>query len=98
MDRRRWLLSAAGLLIGAPTLAEAASPAAANASGIAGKWTYRSFHNRPALVDGDPEKALRLIFAEAFFTFEIDGTLRTVISSIMRRRIGLSWAIGKPPV
>jgi hypothetical protein len=74
VDRRRWLLSTAGLLIGAPALSKAASPAAGDASGLAGKWTYRSFHNRPALVDGDPQKALRLIFAEAVFMFQIDGT------------------------
>ena len=74
MDRRRWLLRAAGLLIGAPAFARAASPAAGDASGLAGKWTYRSFHNSPALLDGDPQKALRLIFAEAVFTFEIDGS------------------------
>jgi hypothetical protein len=74
MDRRACLLSAAGLLVGAPALAQGASPAPADASGLTGKWTYRSFHNRPALVDGDPQKALRLIFAEAVFTFEINGT------------------------
>ncbi len=42
---------------------------------LAGKWTYRSFHNDPAPVADDPktaaEKALALIFAEAVFTFEI---------------------------
>lgn len=74
MDRRRLLLSTAGLLVAAPALVRAVSPAAADVSELAGKWTYRSFHNRPALVDGDPQKALRLIFAEAVFTFEIDGT------------------------
>src|SRR5882762_8298767 len=45
------------------------------ASSLAGKWTYRSFHNNPTLVADDPntaaEKALALIFAEAVFTFEI---------------------------
>jgi hypothetical protein len=41
---------------------------------IGGKWTYRSFHNDPAPVDGDPNKALGLIFAEAVFTFEIAYT------------------------
>ncbi|MCA6121184.1 hypothetical protein J6500_04585 [Bradyrhizobium sp. WSM 1704] len=41
---------------------------------ISGKWTYRSFHNDPAPVGDDAEKALRLIFAEAEFTFEISGT------------------------
>ena len=42
---------------------------------LAGKWTYRSFHNNPAPVADDPntapQKALALIFAEAVFTFEI---------------------------
>ncbi|HET9537970.1 MAG TPA: hypothetical protein VFP43_21925 [Mesorhizobium sp.] len=42
---------------------------------LAGKWTYRSFHNDPVPVADDPktaaEKALALIFAEAVFTFEI---------------------------
>lgn len=37
----------------------------ATASALSGKWTYRSFHNRPALVGQDGDKALRLIFAEA---------------------------------
>src|ERR1700682_4594915 len=44
-------------------------------SSLAGKWTYRSFHNNPAPVGDDPntaaDKALALIFAEAVFTFEI---------------------------
>ncbi|WFU54501.1 hypothetical protein QA639_33565 [Bradyrhizobium pachyrhizi] len=74
MDRRRLLLSAAGLLVATPGLVQAASPPAVGVSVLAGKWTYRSFHNRPALVDGDSQKALRLIFAEAVFTFEINGT------------------------
>ncbi|MCZ4093456.1 hypothetical protein [Sinorhizobium psoraleae] len=39
-----------------------------------GKWTYRSFHNRAVLVAGDPQQALRLIFAEAVFTFEVTDT------------------------
>jgi len=42
---------------------------------LAGKWTYRSFHNDPTPVADDPktaaEKALDLIFAEAVFTFEL---------------------------
>jgi hypothetical protein len=42
----------------------------ASASAIAGKWTYRSFHNNPSPVGDDPRKALSLIFAEAAFTFE----------------------------
>jgi hypothetical protein len=38
--------------------------------GIEGKWTYRSFHNRSEPVGDDAEKALKLIFAEAEFTFQ----------------------------
>jgi hypothetical protein len=49
--------------------------AASGSQGLAGKWTYRSFHNNPAPVTDDEktaaEKALALIFAEAVFTFEI---------------------------
>jgi hypothetical protein len=41
---------------------------------LAGKWTYRSFFNNPAMVGDDPQKAYDLIFAEATFTFEISGT------------------------
>jgi hypothetical protein len=44
---------------------------------LAGKWTYRSFHNRPALVDGDAKEVLKLIFAEAMFTFHIKGNALT---------------------
>ena len=57
------------------TLAQAPSPAPAYATSdssvLAGTWTYRSFHNDPAPVGRDPNKALDLIFAEAVFTFEI---------------------------
>jgi hypothetical protein len=41
---------------------------------LAGKWTYRSFHNNPAPVGDDPNKALNLIFAEAVFAFEIPSS------------------------
>ena len=41
---------------------------------LAGKWTYRSFLNDPAMVGDDPQKAYDLIFAEATFTFEVSGT------------------------
>lgn len=45
---------------------------------IAGKWTYRSYRNDPALVGDDAQKALGLIFAEAIFTFDlVDGTALT---------------------
>jgi hypothetical protein len=53
----------------------------AGSNDLAGKWTYRSFHNDPAPVGRDPAKALLLIFAEAEFTFEVvsDTELRGVI-------------------
>ena len=40
---------------------------------ISGWWTYRSFHNNPALVGNDAQKALGLIFAEATFRFELQS-------------------------
>src|SRR5882672_7912242 len=40
---------------------------------LAGKWTYRSFHNDPAMVGDDKQKALDLIFAEATFTLYVSG-------------------------
>ncbi|MER9228942.1 hypothetical protein NKI39_25580 [Mesorhizobium sp. M0664] len=39
-------------------------------SDLAGSWTYRSFINNPDMVDGDPQKAIDLFFAEAEFRFE----------------------------
>ncbi|WP_245277130.1 hypothetical protein [Rhizobium sp. CF080] len=39
-------------------------------SELVGEWTYRSFRNDPDPVDGDPQKALDLFFAEAEFRFE----------------------------
>ncbi|MER9107500.1 hypothetical protein NKH95_26695 [Mesorhizobium sp. M0848] len=39
-------------------------------SAIVGTWTYRSFHNNPDPVNGDPQKALDLFFAEAEFRFD----------------------------
>lgn len=55
-------------------LAQVTSASSAAVPSLAGKWTYRSFHNQPALVTADPntaaDKALALIFAEAVFTFE----------------------------
>ena len=38
---------------------------------FAGKWTYRSYHNRPeVIVDQDAAAALRLLFGEGVMTFE----------------------------
>ena len=47
------------------------------ASDLAGKWTYRSFRNNPAPVDGDLENLSKLLFAEAEFTFAISGNSLT---------------------
>jgi hypothetical protein len=57
-----------------PPVQTAAPAAHSDAAVLAGKWTYRSFHNRPAPVGDDPQAALDLIFAEAVFTFEVSGT------------------------
>lgn len=40
---------------------------------IAGRWTYRSYHNDPALVGGDPAKALALIFGEGIFHLAVSA-------------------------
>jgi hypothetical protein len=37
---------------------------------LEGKWTYRSFHNNPTMINGDPQAALSLLFAEAVFIFD----------------------------
>jgi hypothetical protein len=45
-------------------LTEAANP-------YSGRWTYRSYLNRPdVIVEGDPQKALDLIFGEGVMTLE----------------------------
>lgn len=36
---------------------------------LSGKWTYRSFHDNPVLVQGDANRALGLIFGEGVFDF-----------------------------
>jgi hypothetical protein len=60
-----------------PAASAPAAVAATDGAALAGKWTYRSFHNNPAPVADDPNtapaKALALIFAEAVFTFEISS-------------------------
>lgn len=43
---------------------------ASSSSDIAGKWTYRSFHNNPELVGDNQKAALDLIFAEADLIIE----------------------------
>ena len=40
---------------------------------LAGRWTYRSFVNTPALVGSDAQAALALIFGEGVFDFTVDG-------------------------
>ncbi len=59
----------------------------ANAQALAGKWTYRSFHNDPVQVTDAPDEItaaknlLKLLFAEAVLTFQIpnDTTLTGAI-------------------
>jgi len=41
---------------------------------VEGTWTYRSFHNDPAPIGENPNRALRLLFAEATFTFNVDDS------------------------
>lgn len=41
---------------------------------ITGHWTYRSFHNDPTPVGGNPDKALGLFFAEARFDLDVSAT------------------------
>lgn len=45
---------------------------------LAGKWTYRSYRNDPALVGDDAAAALGMIFGEGVFDFEPvpDGSFR----------------------
>ena len=40
---------------------------------LAGKWTYRSYLNNPALVGSDPQKALADIFGEGVVTLVVHG-------------------------
>jgi len=80
------LLSTA-LLLSPPALAQnhsqttltppAARTATADSSVLPGNWTYRSFVNTVDLVDGDPQKALNLIFGEGIFSFAVSGTSLT---------------------
>jgi len=75
MSRTAFLSAAAAMLFAAPLLAQTATSGSKSyGSVLAGKWTYRSFHNRPALVGDNAQAALDLIFAEAVFTFEVSGT------------------------
>jgi hypothetical protein len=70
-------LAATSILAQQPAPPSASAPAMTT-DVLAGKWTYRSFHNNPAPVADDPTtapaKALALIFAEAVFTFEIPSS------------------------
>lgn len=74
-------LAATSILAQQPSPPSASAPAMAattDGSVLAGKWTYRSFHNNPAPVADDPktapDKALALIFAEAVFAFEVPSS------------------------
>ena len=61
---------------------------------LAGKWTYRSFFNDPAMVGDDKQKALDLIFAEATFTFEISDTRLTGIIDWGSGGLDLTGTVG----
>jgi hypothetical protein len=52
----------------APARAAVAAPKADVS--VAGKWTYRSYVNSPALVD-TPDQAFQMIFGQGVFTFEL---------------------------
>jgi hypothetical protein len=76
--RVRWMCFAPAIVsafIFLPTngpglISPSSAAAALEASTLAGKWTYRSFHNNPAMIGSNPKKALDLLFAEATFNFE----------------------------
>jgi hypothetical protein len=51
------------------TAAKVALPA--DASMLAGKWTYRSYVNTTALVGDDKDKALAIIFGEGVYAFDL---------------------------
>jgi hypothetical protein len=84
--------------------AQSSAGSIADGSMLAGKWTYRSFHNRPAIVGNDPRKALDLIFAEAVFTFEIPspatlkGTLDWPGGSLELRGTIQAGSVGSSPI
>ena len=50
---------------------------AADASLLAGQWTYRSYVNTADLVGDDKDKALDDIWGEGIFTFVLSGTALT---------------------
>jgi hypothetical protein len=65
---------------GTPESTAAATKTAmpADASILAGKWTYRSYVNTAALVDDDKDKALAIIFGEGVYAFDpLSGTALT---------------------
>ena len=53
-----------------PPTPMAHSVTASDKSTLAGKWTYRSYHNSADQVGSDATKALSLIFGEGVFTLE----------------------------
>jgi len=68
-----YLVVALSMTVGsiAHSFAQATEKTVQDSSVLSGKWTYRSFHNNPALVTGDPKTALSLFFAEAVFSFDV---------------------------
>lgn len=91
MTKTQTLLAVITLLVSATCAAQtryderSANPAATKGAHLgnpfAGKWTYRSYHNRPdVIVDSDATKALGLIFGEGVMT--LDDTDLKVISGV----------------
>jgi hypothetical protein len=56
--------------IPASTVAAAKVAVPADASLLAGKWTYRSYVNTTSLVGDDKDKALAIIFGEGVYAFD----------------------------
>ncbi len=61
---RRFFLA---LLIAVAWISAAPAQSAPSPGDLVGSWLYRSFHNRPEPVAGDPAAALKLIFGEGDF-------------------------------
>lgn len=71
---------------------------------FAGKWTYRSYLNRPdVMVNGDAQKALSLVFGEGVFTIDdgdpkvIRGNLDMGGGYVLDLRGSIKAAVGAAP-